>query len=190
MLQFFSFGKKSIVPSIILGIIGILLLAIPYGTLKVILFSILGLSLILIYIFPCFFYWFYYSEQKKFLFEAITSTVCVVIGFLLIFWHHFVVSVIMGIFLVVLPIVRILLSENKWERFKREIPYFLIAVILFFTPFEAIFSIVLKVFGGVLILYSIGNIIYILWQNHQNKTPKNPDSSDRIIIDAEVKDID
>lgn len=193
MIQVLFTGKRSLIPSIITLIVGILFLVIPYDTLKGIFFTLLGLAIVLIYLFPCIYYWFQYSETNQYLFEAIVSTISVVVGFTLIFWHHFIISIILGIWLIVLPLIRIINSDNKVERLKKEIPYFLIAIILFFVPAEAIFAVVLKAFGALVAGYSIGNIIYILIQNHKGNNDNNPPSSprqDRVIINAEVKNID
>ena len=185
--------RRSITSAVITFVIGLLFLVIPYETLKDILFTFLGLGIIVINIIPCIVYWMHVDRDKNLMLPAILSTISIIVGFIFIFWHNWIISIILGVWLIVLPIIRIIQSEDKFVRLKKEIPFFLIAILLFFVPAAKILEIVLKVFGGLIMLWSVIEIIYILITNHKNnKNDKNNNSNtiDRVIIDAEYKDID
>lgn len=188
--------KRSIAGALATFIVGLLFLVIPYETLKDILFTFLGLGIIFINVIPCIMYWMHIDRDRTLLLPAILATISVVVGFVFIFWHNWVISIVLGVWLIVLPVIRIIQSKQRLEQLKKEIPYFLIAVLLFFVPAAKILEIVLKVFGGLIMLWSAGEIIYILIKNHKSdKSDKNnpgdgsAGSGERIIIDAEVKDI-
>lgn len=187
--------RRSLTSALVSFVIGLLLVVIPYETLKDILFTLLGIGIIIMNIIPCIVYWMRYDKDRTVLLPALLSTVSVVIGFIFIFWHHWIVSILLGVWLIVLPIVRIVRAVDKKEQLKKEIPFFLIAVLLFFVPADKIFEIVLKVIGGIIMLFSVIDAIYTLAVNRKrkNKDKGGSDGSsqntDRVIIDAEVKDI-
>lgn len=171
---------------------GLLLVVMPYGVLKDMLFTIIGIIIVVVNIFPCILYWLSYKTDNKYLMPAVMATISVVVGFVFIFWHDWIVSIILAIWLIILPIYRICTSQNWKTQLKKEITYFIIAALLFFTPFEAIFAIVLKVFGIILMVW--GLISLIIYAVNNKNTDNNDDNSnnnrsDRIIIDADVKDI-
>lgn len=184
---------KGIGSCLVMLIIGLLLLVIPYDVLKDMIFTIIGIAIVVINIIPCFLYWYGYKYDNKLLAPAIFATLSVTIGFVFIFWHNWIVSVVLAIWLIVLPIYRICVSNEKKNQAKKEIPYFIVALLLFFVPFEAILGIVLKIFGGILLLWAIINMIVLAIKNKNNdnndSNSSNSNNNDRIVIDAEVKDL-
>lgn len=193
----FNPKRQSIVGAVIAFFLGLLFVVIPYETLKDMIFTFIGIGIIVINLVPCIIYWTGAQRDNNMIFPAILSTISVVIGFIFIFWHHWIVSIVLAVWLIVMPIVRIAQAKDKLERFKKEIPLFIIAILLFFVPAEAILEIVLKVFGGIVMLLSAIDIIYIMVKNrskndnddNENNT-RNPQNQERVIIDAEVKDIE
>lgn len=187
--------RRSLTYALAEFIIGLLFVVIPYETLKDILFTLLGIGIIILNIIPCIVYWLRYDKDRRVLLPALLSTISVIIGFLFIFWHHWIISILLGVWLIVLPVVRIVRAIDKREQLKKEIPFFLIAVLLFFVPADKIFEIALRIFGGILLLISVIDAVYTLIINKKRKN-KDKDGgasareSDRIIIDAEVKDIE
>lgn len=181
--------KDSIIPSVILAIIGLILLIVPYGVLVDIIFTIIGLMLISFNIIPCLVYWSNYQSDKKILTSAILSTILVILGVVFIFWHNWVISVILALWLIAIPIIRIANSHNKMDAFKKEIVYFVIAALLFFTPVEALFHIVIKVFGAILLLLAVIKIIRTLKNNKNSNNDDNKSDYKKDSIDAEIKEI-
>ena len=107
--------KYSIALAIFYLVIGILFIVIPFDVLIDIIFTMIGIGIVVLNIFPCVIYWLNVDKNKNALPSAILSTIAVVIGFVFIFWHHWVISIILGVWLIVLPIVRILQSLDKKE---------------------------------------------------------------------------
>ena len=175
--------------AIVAIVVGILMVVIPYDVLINMLFFVIVLMIIFSNILPCLAYWSAYSNDKRYLSMAIISTVSVVIGFLFMFWHDTVISIILAIWLIIMPIIRIVLSQNKKEQLKSEIPLFIIAVFLFFVPASTIFKYVILVFGGILIIFGLASIILLLLNKNNNSNGSNKPKDDKVIIDAKIKDL-
>jgi len=183
--------RRSIFPGVILAIAGLILLVVPYDALVDMLFAVIGLIIIVLNIFPCILYWMSYTNDKRMLSPAILATISVVVGFVFIFWHNWVICVILAIWLIALPIIRIAQANDKMERFKKEVIYFVIAALLFFTTAEAIFSIVVKVFGGIILALGIVRIVQAIMYNRKSNDDSDNNSSNKRddVIDAKYEEI-
>jgi Ca2+/Na+ antiporter len=116
----------------------------------------------------------------------------VMFGLLFIFgWSYLIVSILFGISLVISPIIRIIQGKFKKEVLKKELPYIVIGILVFFIPFTKVIGIIIKVFGGLVILYSIFMIVMIFVNKNKdnNNSKGNTNNSDNIIIDAEIRDL-
>ena len=180
------------VTPIVYILIGLAFLCIPSNVLIDIIFTVLGIIIIGLNLVPCIYYFMMGSKDNRYYPYAIMALVSVIIGFVFIFQHNAVLAVILGVWLVVLPIVRIVLANDKKHELIKAIPYFIAAVLLFFIPAEAILDIVLKVFGGFLmaigVLYIIANIV-IEHKNKNGNNNNNKQTPNREIIDVEYKEL-
>lgn len=182
--------------AIIAMLLGAMLIFIPYESLIGFLFTLIGIIIVITNLIPCYIYWVQYKANKNYLFEALSATISLLLGFIFIFCHGIirdVISIILAIWLVVLPIVRIVKSDNKNYQLKKEIPYILIGILLFFVPASSIFSIIIKVFGGIIFIYGIILLILTIKNNSNNNDNNSQNSSkddSRIIIDVEYKDVE
>ena len=73
-------------------------------------------------------------------------------GLSLIFFQNAIVSIIIAVILIVLPIIRIIKAEDKKIQFKKEVPIFLLAVLVGFVGFDKVFVYSL---AAILIMVSI-----------------------------------
>lgn len=208
MFSQFTFNKRSYLIGIASLIIGVLLVAVPYDNLINMIFTLIGIIIIILNVFPAIVYWLSYKQDKKLLPFAISATASIIIGFILIFFHHWILCLIVAALLIAFPIARILTSDNKIVRLKKELPLFVIAALLLFTPAHGILNVVFKVFGALLIAYAVYEFIYtfIYNKNHENDGFDNdmnngfgfddstiinePKKDDDNIIDAEFKDVE
>ncbi len=179
------------VTSIVYILIGLVFIFVPSDVLLDVIFTILGIIIILLNLVPCIYYFMLGKDNNRYYTYAVLSLVSIAIGFAFIFMHNAVLAVILGSWLVVLPIVRIVLSNDKKAELKKSIPYFVVAILLFFIPANTIFDIVLKVFGGLLIALGVFGIIYRIVIDHKNNKNDNDDSNNqnREIIDVEYKEL-
>lgn len=171
-------------------LIGVAFVAIPSDVLLDIIFTVLGVIIILLNLIPCIYYFMLGSKDNKYYTNAVLSLVSIIIGFVFIFNHNAVLAVILGIWLVLLPILRIILSTEKKKEIKKAIPYFVAAILLFFIPATTILDIVLKVFGVLLMVLGVFYIIYnIVIDKKNNKDDDSNNSNTRNIIDVEYKEL-
>lgn len=204
--QFF-YNKKSYLVGLVSLVIGIIMVAVPYNELLNMIFTLIGLIIIALNVFPAIIYWLSYQQDKRILPLAISSTLSIVVGFIFIFWHHWFICLVLALWLIAFPIARIITSEDKVMRLKKELPLFVIAALLFFMPAEGILNVVFKVFGVLLIAYAIYEFVYTFLYNkkHENDDFNNDNHNDfnfddlsssskkrneDNVIDAEFKDIE
>ena len=180
------------VTPIVYILIGLAFLCIPSNVLIDIIFTVLGIIIIGLNLIPCIYYFMMGSKDNRYYPYAVMALVSVIIGFVFIFEHNAILAIILGVWLVVLPIVRIVLAKDKKQELIKAIPYFIAAVLLFFIPFNAILDIVLKVFGCFLMAIGVLYIVLNIVADHKNKKDNNNNnnnSKDREIIDVEYKEL-
>ena len=193
----YNFNQQRIVNWVVPFIyffIGLAFIVIPSKTLVDIIFTVLGVIIICLNLIPCIYYFMLGSKDSRYYPYAILALISVVIGFVFIFNHNAILAIILGVWLVVLPIVRIILSKEKKKEILKAIPYFIAAILLFFIPAEAILDIVLKVFGGLLMALGVVGLVYNIIIDHKNKNNKDDNdnengSGNREIIDVEYKEL-
>ena len=72
-------------------------------------------------------------------------------GILMCFYHHYIVGIIAAISLIIFPIYRIIVVNNHKDQLIKEIPHFILAILIIFAGFDNIF---VKSIGIGLILLS------------------------------------
>lgn len=73
-------------------------------------------------------------------------------GILLCLYHHYIVTIIAAIALIIFPIYRIIIVPSHKDQFIKEIPHFVLAVLVLFAGFENVF---VKSVGVALLLLGI-----------------------------------
>ena len=98
--------------------------------------------------------------------DTYSGIVNIGVGTLFLFFHNYIITIILGVLLVILPIVRIVESDNKKIQFKQELPLFLMGIFICFSGdlFVAIFF---KIIGVLLILLGIYQFISIFFERIQ-----------------------
>jgi hypothetical protein len=135
----------------ILGILlGILLLAIDFSKLLSVIFIIIGIF-ILIANLPSFIF----SVTSGNVGGIITSALPILAGALMIFWHNSVLIYLIGIYLLILPILRILLSKDKSLSLRIELPRLILGVILLLIGPATAVDVLFEVAGYVVIALSV-----------------------------------
>ena len=112
--------------------------------------------------------------------KFITSCISFAIGLMLIFWQNSIVNLVLAVYFIVLPIIRIVKSSDRKFQLKSEIPYFVIAVILVVLGPWSILGILCKIFGGILIVSSIIGFITNYINTH--KTEKDDNIIEAVIL--------
>lgn len=197
MIYFNNYNSKGIFSNVLLFVLGLLLVVIPADTVLSIIFTLLGLTVILINIIPCIMAWSLVKTNKGHIPFAIYQSLTLVVGILIIaLWDNSIMAIILGIYLVILPLIRIIQTHGKkLDALIKEIPYLFFGLLLFFIPLPAILGIMIRVIGVIVMIYSLAIIIIRLTKkNNDDDDFNNNDGQkkfkdDRVIIDAEYKDI-
>ena len=135
----------------ILGVLfGILLLAIDFTKIISLIFIIVGIF-ILIANLPSFIY----SITSGNLPGILSSLFPVAAAILLIFWHSSLLLYIVGIYLVILPLVRVLCARDKALMLRVELPRIIIGVLLFIIGPGTAINTLIDVAGYVVIALSV-----------------------------------
>lgn len=102
------------------------------------------------------------------------------IGVAIIFFNHFIVTIILGALFMVFPIIRICKAYNKKYAFKKELPLLIIGLVIALSG-DFVFWILIKVVGGFFLLVALYLFVLIftdkfsLTKIKQEKTNKKSD---------------
>ncbi|MBO5712411.1 MAG: hypothetical protein J6R47_06175 [Acholeplasmatales bacterium] len=195
----FSSSKKPLIGLyVILMLIGASLIFIPTETLLNTIFTIIGIAIIALNAIPCYVKWNEALNNKKSLLPALVYTFTILLGLMFIFmWTNKIVSIIFGVWLIVLPVIRIIKSQNWKQQLKKEAPLLLVGALSLFIPAQTILGIIIKIFGGLIIVYCIVMIILLFKKDKNNNndisgsSPNKSSSDDNkgIVIDADYTEI-
>lgn len=108
-------------------------------------------------------------NEKQGLVELILSALGVLMGLFMVFMHNDVITVIVAVYLIVIPVVEIILSKDRINTLKGEWLRILIGVLLIaflpaiFGAADTIFKIILLVCGWAVIGLSVISFLISLW---------------------------
>lgn len=92
-------------------------------------------------------------------------------GITIVIFRNFLVRLIVGVFLIVLPLISLILSKNKKEYFKKNFWKFIVGII-FVIANDLIFEIIFKIIGAFFIVDAIF-LLYLLIRNYR----RNPNTN-------------
>jgi uncharacterized membrane protein HdeD (DUF308 family) len=182
--------------SIIFGALLIILSIFAFKDLKNIIFVTIGVLLIVIN--SLFLLVTLLDSNKYYLvFNLIFEIIGIVLGILFLNNDNTAVIIIVGCYMILFPIVRIFLSNDKKARLINELPSLIIGILLILFSFalDDILKIVTIVIGAIIVCYGIFDIIitFKLKRDINKLNEMNSESyqSDKRhdSIDAEVKDL-
>ncbi len=182
--------------SIIFGALLIILSIFAFKDLKNIIFVTIGVLLIVIN--SLFLLVTLLDSNKYYLvFNLIFEIIGIVLGILFLNNDNTAVIIIVGCYMILFPIVRIFLSNDKKARLINELPSLIIGILLILFSFalDDILKVVTIVIGAIIVCYGIFDIIITIKLkrdiNKLNEMNKESYQSEKRhdSIDAEVTDI-
>ena len=152
--------RNNVLPMIlttgILGILlGALLIFVDFAKVIDVLFIIIGI-VILICNLPAFIY----SLTSGNVPALLSTLFPIAAGILMIFWHQSLLFYILGIYLLVLPLCRVLLSNNMKFTLRLELPRMIVGALLLLIGPGTAFNVLFDVAGYIVIAFSVLYIIY------------------------------
>lgn len=153
--------KKSFISSMIIAAIGLvigIIIAILGPELLDVAFIILGLFVVIDHL-PMFISSLANIKSKQALVVFILSAISIAAGFIMMFWHEGIFMVLVGIYLLALPIYRIIIAPDKKLQLSADLGSLILGLVLILVgPGKIIFYA-----GIVLIALSLLYALYALW---------------------------
>ncbi|MBQ8416951.1 MAG: hypothetical protein IJX13_08685 [Clostridia bacterium] len=150
-------------------LIGILLILIPTEFLLNLVFLLMGI-LTLIFNLPSLLLGLGTISTPRGKATLILSSVSVAIGLLMIFWHNSLLLILLGVYMLLLPVINIILAQDRYGRLKNELPKLILGLVLLLLGPANTLDILFDIAGGVVIVLSVIYLIsvYFLMRKHQN----------------------
>ena len=161
-----AFQIEKLIISFITLILGVVLIVIDGSFLASILFIVIGLIIFILNIVPLIESTKYLKYRNKVaISQFVNALITVIISILLIFFQRRI-TIIIGIFLIVISIINMIVDNHHWKtELKYQLPLFIIGVLLVSVGFGFILDFILASIGWILaiisILYQINVIIRI-----------------------------
>ena len=175
-----GFSRASLIIAGIGALIGLLLIVIPVGFLLDLVFFIMGIATIVVSL-PALISLLPLRHTKVGNISLICTTLMVIAGFLMLFWHSSVLLIIVGVVMIAQPILSIASTTDRQARLKAELPKLIIGIILVLLgPANAI-DVLFDVAGVGLIVFSI---LYLLWSYKIIKKSRNI-TGNRVFVDED-----
>ena len=105
----------------------------------------------------------YIVNEKERNVSFVIAMITIIVGFLLIYLYNQVAQLIVGVFLVALPIVKIITFKDHKDVLKKELSKIIIGIIVLVCGIGSIMNIILKILGIVVILLSLIYMIYNIY---------------------------
>ena len=136
--------------------VGVLLIALPADLLLRLAFVIVGALTVLTQI-PCILSGLLHLSErggggKLLLFSSLISTA---LGLLMIFYPSALLSVLLGVYLIVLPLILVLTDGDKRTRLQKELPRMILGVVLVLIGPAAILDLLFDVAGWVILVLTL-----------------------------------
>lgn len=145
--------------SIIYMVIGLVFILVPVNTLIWLTFIILGILIILFNIPTLIEDINNYKNVKKDIPGMVFTILCIILGLILIFWQKKFLLIAFGIYLIIFPVYKILIAEDRKKQLQLELPKIILGIISIILGPENTMNIIFKAIGIIII---IASIIYLI----------------------------
>lgn len=148
---------------------GILLILVPTDFLLNLVFVVMGILTVILH-FPGLLMGLGTIATPMGKVTLISSAVSVVIGLLMIFWHNSLLLILLGIYMILLPLIYILLAKDRYARLKSELPKLILGVVLTVLGPANTLDFLFDVAGALVIVLNVIYLVsvYFLMRKHQN----------------------
>ena len=140
---------------------GLLLLLIPTSFLLWLVFVIMGIVTVVSNI-PGVIMGLVSINRPSGILMLILSALSVAFGVMMIFWHEDVLMIVVGIYMLLLPILSVILAKDHGAQFKAELPKMIIGLVLVILGPAGTVDVLFDVAGWVVIALSIVYLVTVL----------------------------
>jgi hypothetical protein len=139
----------------VLGILaGVLLIAMPIELLINIVFVVMGIITVA-YSLPTMLASLALLSSTAGKVTFVLSAVSVAVGAVMIFWHNSVLLILLGIYMILLPLINVLLSSDRSAAIKAELPKLILGVVMVVLGPAGVLGILFDIAGVCLIVWSV-----------------------------------
>jgi hypothetical protein len=162
---------------------GMLLILIPTDFLIKVIFIVMGI-LTVVYNIPGFVAGLVSIQTRMGLVTMLLSVVSIATGLLMIFWHSELLMLFLGAYMVIFPLVEILLSEDKLQRLKTELPKLIIGIVLLLVGPSKVMNVMLDVAGWIVIGLTAVYVLILLLSMLKKTNQSKMTTGNRIFVDT------
>ena len=126
------------------------------------------------------------KKEKMAIVDLVMSIVTVIVGLMLIFSRNEIIMIVVGAYLIVFPVIRILIAKEKMAQLKSELLAIILGVALVLIGPGAALDIIFKIAGAVVIVFSVIYIVFgILAYLKANRALENGETGSRVFVDTD-----
>ena len=126
------------------------------------------------------------KKEKMAIVDLVMSIVTVIVGLMLIFSRNEIIMIVVGAYLIVFPVIRILIAKEKMAQLKSELLAIVLGVALVLIGPGAAIDIIFKIAGAVVIVFSVIYIVFgILAYLKANRALENGEAGSRVFVDTD-----
>ena len=126
------------------------------------------------------------KKEKMAIVDLVMSIVTVIVGLMLIFSRNEIIMIVVGAYLIVFPVIRILIAKEKMAQLKSELLAIVLGVALVLIGPGAALDIIFKIAGAVVIVFSVIYIVFgILAYLKANRALENSEAGSRVFVDTD-----
>ncbi len=102
----------------------------------------------------------------------LSSSISILMGILMIFKHSTLLMILLGVYMIILPLVEIVLSKNKKKQLLAELPKMILGVVLIIVGPAGTLGVLFDVAGGLVIVLTVlfAALTLIKKKHYSNKT--------------------
>ena len=126
------------------------------------------------------------KKEKMAVVDLVMSIITVIVGLMLIFSRNEIIMIVVGAYLIVFPVIRILIAKDKVAQLKSELLAIILGVALVLIGPGAALDFIFKIAGAVVIVFSVIYIILgVLAYLKACRTVESAKSGARVFVDTD-----
>lgn len=164
-------------------LLGLLLIVLPIDFLLKIVFIVLGVVTVLSSI-PGIAAGLSNLQLRQGQLSLVSSLISLVVGLLMIFWHNSLLMVILGIYLLVIPLVGVVTAQDKTAQLKAELPKMILGVVLLIVGPAKTLAVLFDVAGWIVIALTLLYTVATLLGYYSKRGKHKHDTGNRVFVDT------
>lgn len=116
--------------------------------------------------------------------SLVLSLISVILGVLMIFFHSSVLMILVGVYLLILPLVEILLSKNRGAQLRAELPKLILGVVLLVVGPARTVAVLFDVAGWIIVTLTVIYLVAMLISYLHRQQKADTQTGNRTFVDT------